>query len=442
MTNFKLSETRRRALLDRWSARRDGQKFFRSPTLRGKLSIKRIEKALRTPGRYTDGNGLILEVREGSASWLFRRQFGRREMWLGLGSLREVGLDEARSRAAAVRTQIANGRDPRAERRKEKAAALLIGEPTPGTTFRVAAERFLNSHAVGWRNVKHVDQWRQTLGKLAHPVIGHIDVAAIDTDAVLRVLEPHWKRVPETASRLRARIERVLDWAKARDLRTGENPARWKGHLDHLLPPRKKFREVRHHAAVPVDEMPEFIVGLRRYEGVSARALEFLILTAARTGEIIGAKWPEIDLEKRVWTIPAARTKTRKEHRVPLSSRAMEILQKLPREDGNEFVFIGGREGAGLSSMAMLELMKHARPGYVPHGFRSSFRDWCAERTNYPREVAEAALAHAIENRVEAAYRRGDLFAKRIRLMTDWGAYIGRPKARGNVVEMRKAARP
>ena len=247
----------------------------------------------------------------------------------------------------------------------------------------------------------------------------------MDTGLVIKALEPIWATKPETAGRVRGRIESVLDWAKARGYREGENPARWRGHVDKLLPNRRKVRAVRNHPALPYSDLPAFMGELRSRTSISARALEFAILTAARTGEVIGATWSELDLKAAVWTIPAARMKAGKEHRIPLSERAVELLNSLPRE--GEFVFIGGRAGKPFSNMAMLELLRGMKPGagYVPHGFRSTFRDWAAERTAYPSEVVEMALAHVIESKVEAAYRRGDLFEKRRRLIDDWGSYCG-----------------
>ena len=270
------------------------------------------------------------------------------------------------------------------------------------------------------------------------PVFGALPVAVVDTAFVMRVIEPIWKEKTETANRVRGRIEAVLAWATVRGFRTGDNPARWKGHLDHLLPARTKVRKVEHHAALPYDEMPEFMVELRAREGMSARALEFVILTAARTGEVIGAIWAEVDLRAMVWTVPGTRMKSGRDHRVPLSNRAVEILAALPHEKKNEHVFIGARRGSPLSNMAMLQLMRDLRPGFVPHGFRSTFRDWCAERTNFPREVAEAALAHVVGDATERAYRRGDALEKRRALMDAWSRYCCSPPVKGEVLPLRR----
>ena len=281
------------------------------------------------------------------------------------------------------------------------------------------------SHEAAWKNPKHRAQWKATLATYAYPVFGDLSVSAIDTVLVQKVLDPIWSTKTETAGRVRGRMEAVLDWAKVRGYREGENPARWRGHLDKLLPNRRKVRAVKNHAALPYSKLPAFTAELRERTGVSAKALEFAILTAARTSKVIGATWSEIDLRSGVWTIPAHRMKAGKEHRVPLTDRALEILRSLPRE--GDFVFMGGRAGKPLSNMALLELMRGMNPGFVPHGFRSTFRDWAADTTAYPSEVVEVALAHAIESKVEAAYRRGDLFEKRRRLMADWARFCGSP---------------
>jgi integrase len=348
---------------------------------------------------------------------------------MGLGPYALVTLAEARAKAVEARKALLEGYDPLEAKVARRAHARF--EAAKGLTFRDCAEQMISSHEAAWKNPKHRAQWRATLATYVFPNFGGLPVAAVDTGLVLRAIEPIWNAKPETAGRVRGRIEAILDWAKARGYREGENPARWRGHLDKLLPNRRKVRKVRNHPAMPYGEIPEFMDTLRARDSVSARALEFAILAAARTGEVIGAKWAEIDLDSITWTIPASRMKSGKEHRVPLSDRAVEVLKSLPRE--SEYVFIGGKAGKPLSNMAMLELLRGMRPGsgYVPHGFRSSFRDWTSERTSYPGEVAEAALAHAIESKVEAAYRRSDLFLKRARLMQDWASFCG-----GSVAEM------
>jgi len=376
------------------------------------------------PGRYHDGGGLYLQVRAADKkAWLFRF----RRKWMGLGPLRDVSLAEARSAAAKCRKMLLAGIDPLEARRSDKRKVLA------GTSFKECAERYIASHQASWRNSKHRWQWSSTLSTYAYPVLGDFPVATVDTGLILKVLEPIWTTKAETASRLRGRIESVLDWAKARDYRQGDNPARWRGHLDHLLPAPRKVRAVNHHAALPYVEMPEFMHALRECEGVAPRALEFVILTAARTGEAIGATWDEIAGD--VWTIPAARMKSGREHRVPLSDAALALLSKMPRE--GQYLFAGMRPNSHLSDTTMLKLLERmGRADLTTHGFRSSFRDWVAERTNYPRDIAEAALAHAISDKTEAAYRRGDALDKRRRLMAEWAKYCSEPAHAGDVVPL------
>ena len=305
-------------------------------------------------------------------------------------------------------------------------------------------ERYIEAHRAGWRNAKHAAQWAATLASYAEPIIGTLPVRAVDTALVMKVLEqevrdapdgrpaPLWATRPETAARLRGRIESILDWARVRGYRDGENPARWRGHLDKLLPARAKVRKVEHHAALPYSELPDFMAALRAQDGIAARALEFAILTAARTGEVIGARWSEIDIGEKLWTIPPERMKAGKEHRVPLSVKAVTILNEMKplaqasdgSTDGSAFVFPGGKRGQPLSNMAFLMLLRRMKRGdLTTHGFRSSFRDWAAERTKFPSEVAEMALAHTVSNKVEQAYRRGDLFERRRRMMTVWSTF-------------------
>lgn len=393
------------------------------------------------PGRYGDGAGLWLHIgKTGGKSWVLRYQRDGRAREMGLGPVDLVSLAEARELAREARRALrVQDIDPIDARRERVVQRRL--EATRAMTFAACAEKYIEAHRAGWKNLKHAEQWPATLSTYAEPVIGKLPVAAIDTALVLKVLEPIWHEKPETAKRVRGRIEQVLDWATAREYRRGDNPARWRGHMDKLLPARSKVRAIKHHSALPYSELPAFMSDLRQREGISARALELLILTALRTGEVISAIWDEIDLTEKVWTVPPARMKAGREHRVPLSDRAVEILKSLPREDENPHVFIGGRKGKPLSNMAMLELMKHIRLGFVPHGFRSTFRDWAAERTSYPNHVAEMALAHVVGDKVEAAYRRGDLFDKRRRLMADWARYCGqKAKVAGEVVPLRREA--
>jgi len=291
-------------------------------------------------------------------------------------------------------------------------------------TFDKCAAAYIEAHKASWKKGKHAEQWRGSLRNYASPVFGSSPVQAIDLGLVMKALEPVWRTKSETASRVRGRIEAVLDWATVRGYRKGENPARWRGHLDKLLPARSKIQKVEHHPALPYHEIAEFTAVLRGQEGIGARALEFLILTAARTGEIIGARWDEVDFEEKIWVVPAARMKAGREHRVPLTGTALAILKQMNGIREGDFVFPGGKKTRPLSNMAMLAVLKRmGRSDLTAHGFRSTFRDWAAERTNFPREVVEMALAHTIESKVEAAYRRGDLFQKRRQLMEAWARF-------------------
>ncbi len=380
----------------------------------------------KKPGRYGDGGGLVLQVSKwGTKAWLFRFEREGRERQMGLGPLSTISLADARRKANEARKLLLDGVNPIAARKKSITRARVA--TARGTTFKQCAEKYIAAHEAGWRNEKHRGQWKSTLASYAYPAIGDLPVSSIDTALVVKIIEPIWTQKSETASRLRGRIESVLDWATVRDFRIGENPARWRGHLDKLLPARGAVRTVKHHAAIPYPDMPAFMTELRDRDGISARALEWTILTAVRTSEAISARWSEIDHSSKSWTIPTERMKARREHRIPLSPRALEILSLLPREDA--FIFPGARKGVPLSNMAMLELMRGMKPGYVPHGCRSTFRDWAAETTSYPNHVVEMALAHVVGNKVEAAYRRGDLFEKRRRLMSDWAKYCSRPAA-------------
>jgi integrase len=379
--------------------------------------------ATRAPGLYADGAGLYLQVTaSGSQSWIFRFKAGTRTRDMGLGSLHSLGLGEAREKAAECRRQRLHGIDP-IEARKAGRAQLQL-EAARALTFDECRDKFITSHKTAWANKKHQKQWEATLKTYASPVFGSQPVQNVDVMLVIRVLEPIWMVKPETANRLRGRIERILDWAKARGFRQGENPARWRGHLDALLPARGKVRRVEHHAALPYDEVGSFITKLREREGLGALALEFAILTAARTNEVLGARWDEIDVDDKAWIVPPSRMKAGREHRVPLSTGALGVLKRLKEVRENDFLFPGQRRNKPLSNMSMLMMLRRmGRKELTVHGFRSSFRDWAAEQTNFPGDVAEAALAHVVGNRTEAAYRRGDLFDKRRRLMQAWAAY-------------------
>jgi integrase len=401
----------------------------------GKLTALKV-KALTAPGRYGDGAGLWLQVRDAEhRSWLFRYTGSGRQRQMGLGPFPDVSLADAREAAHRCRTALRQGQDPIEGRRKAKAAALTA--TSRAVTFRQVADRYLAAHEAAWRNAKHRYQWRATLG-LACEQIGRMPVTVIATGDVMRVLEPIWQEKPETASRLRGRIESVLDYAAAHGWRGGDNPARWRGHLAKLLPPTNKVARVEHHMALPWSHIGGFMAELRDQDGVAARALEFTILTAARTGEVIGATWAEIDLRAGLWTVPAERMKAGREHRVPLPDASLDVLKAVAamRDDpAGGWVFPGAKAGKPLSNMSMIMLLRRMkRPDITVHGFRSSFRDWCAEATNHPREVAEQALAHVLGDRVEAAYRRGDLFEKRRRLMEDWARFCAMPTLPAEVV--------
>ncbi|MGH6680336.1 MAG: tyrosine-type recombinase/integrase, partial [Bradyrhizobium sp.] len=358
-----------------------------------KLSALQVIKATK-PGLYGDGVGLYLRVtKSGAKSWVFRYMLDRRSHEMGLGAIHAVSLAEARQKAADARGLCARGIDPLAS--KSATAAEKRLKEAIQITFKDCAEKYIAAHEKSWRNEKHRAQWRATLETYAHPVIGKLPVASVDTALVTKIIEPLWSTKPETASRLRGRIETVLNWAKARGYREGDNPARWRGHLDNLLPARSKVAKVEHHAALPYDELSAFLSDLRAQDGIAARALEFTILTAARTGETIGAKWSEINLGQGVWTLPAVRMKARREHRVPLAARVVEILSAVGKRADDCFVFAGGKADYSLSNMAMLSVLRRmTRDDITVHGFRSTFRDWAAEQTNFPSEIPEMALAH------------------------------------------------
>jgi integrase len=385
-----------------------------------KLSAKAVQNA--APGKHGDGGGLFLMVsKAGGKSWTFFYSFSARRREMALGPLADLSLAQAREKARELRETIRGGVDPLEARN----AAPADDGDVAAETFGEAVATLLNSLEEGWKNPKHRQQWRNTLKTYCAPFWDK-PVAAVDTDDVLGVLSPIWLTKNETASRLRGRIERVLGAAKVRGKRAGENPARWKEHLDVLLPKRKKKSLRRHHPALPSDQVTAFIDMLRTRRSIAARALEFLILTAGRTGEVLGIQWKEIDLEAKLWTVPAVRMKMGVEHRVPLSGAALAVLTTMSYSNTgpDAFVFPGMRPRKPLSNMAMeMILRREGYDAYTVHGFRSTFRDWCGEETEYPREIAEAALAHSVGNEVERAYRRGDALAKRRALMDDWANY-------------------
>lgn len=372
------------------------------------LTARTVETA--SPGKHNDGDGLMLVVKgTGARSWVLRCQaFGRRRD-IGLGSWPEVTLAVARQKALDTRRLMRDGGDPVAARRRAKASL-----------FRDVAVAAIAAKRDGWRNAKHAAQWTATLSTYAFPKLGSIDVRAIGVEEVLSALKPIWSEKPETASRLRQRIEAVLDYASAKGLRTGHNPARWRGHLDHLLPKPSKVKAVEHHAALDWRLIGSFMADLMQRDGTAARALAFAILTAARSGEIRGMRWSELDMEAAVWTVPASRMKGGREHRVPLSGRAVALLGAPGKPE--HLVFEGDRPGRPLSDMSLTAVLRRMKRAETVHGFRSTFRDWAGEASNFPREVIEAALAHRLKDKAEAAYARGDLFTKRRSLMNEWAA--------------------
>jgi integrase len=391
-----------------------------------RLSAKQAEK-LKTPGRHSDGGGLYLAIDDaGRRRWVFMYVRRGRRVELGLGGGRDMSLAAARTEATALRTLLANGEDPKAVRARN--------DHIP--TFGECADAYVEAMRPSWRNAKHAAQWSMTLKTYAGPIRSR-PVDEITTQDILDILQPLWQRVPETAKRLQGRVENILDAAKAKGQRNGENPARWRGHLDQLLPKRQRLRR-GHHAALPYDEMPAFMADLRSRPAMAARALEFTILTACRTSEVLGATWDEIDVKKKVWTIPARRMKAGREHRVPLSSRSLEIIEAM-RGKGTEGYLFSGPKNTPLSTMAMAMLLRRMKAEVTVHGFRSSFRDWSSETTGFSYEVCEMALAHTITNKAEAAYRRGDLFEKRSKLMAAWTGYCSTPKAE-KIVPLRKHA--
>jgi integrase len=396
------------------------------------LEVAKIAEA----GRYADGGGLYLIVRPARSggfarSWLVRYR-GLEGKWreAGLGGYPQVSLAAARQRASEVRAQAASGQDAIAAKKAVKPLAAEMSDPETGAnpsaapSFKACAEAYVAAHEPTWTNAKHAWQWTNTLRKVVYPVIGDLPVSAIDRQAILRVLDPIWRKTPETANRIRGRIELVLNWAKARGLRDGDNPAVWRGNLQFALPAPNKLRAKQSHSALPVAELPAFVATIAEIDQMSAQALLFTILTAARTSEVLLAKWDEFDLSLRVWTVPAERMKARRAHRVPLSDEAIEVLASASAVRAGDYVFPGARYRRPLSNMALLMLLRRfGRSDLTTHGFRSTFRDWCAESTNFPREVAEAALAHVVGDKVEAAYLRTEFLEKRRALMSAWGAF-------------------
>jgi integrase len=419
----------------------------------GQLTVADVKKAM--PGLMVhDGNGLYLRVRLGkkddkgkdviNKNWLYRYKSGGRLREMGLGSVDAgIGLSDAREIVRRMHAKRVEGIDPIDERRATRAP-----KPKPKLmTFEHAATQYIAGREHTWKNKIHRKQWRDTLRDFAYPIIGKLQCADIETQHICQVLEPIWNEKPETASRLRGRIENVLDWARVKEDRKGENPARWKGRLDQIYPAPAKAKKARrqktgrgaHHPALPYAEAPAFMVELRKVTSVAAKALEFCILTAARTDDVIGAPWGEFDLSGKVWVVPAVRAKTDRDHRVPLSDRAVAILQEMAAIRQNDRVFPGLAEGGGMSNAALRNVLGRLREGITTHGFRSTFKDWISEETNFQPELSELALAHSIKNQAEAAYRRGDQLAKRVKLMDAWAQYLARPITDAKVIRMRKS---
>ena len=395
-----------------------------------RLSARTVESTKKA-GLIADGGGLYLQVGKlGAKSWLYRFMLNGRAREMGLGSLLAVSLANAREKAARCRSLLADGIDPIEARKADRRKNLEVDLKT--INFKAAAEAYIETHEPAWKNTKHASQWRNTLRADAYPIAGNLLVSEIDTEIVMQILRPIWALKPETAGRLRGRIERILDWATVSGFRQGQNPAQWRGHLENLLPAKSRIHSVKHHPAMPYQEVGDFILQLREMDGVAAQALEFTIFTAARSSEVRGALWNEFDFERGLWTIPSSRTKAGKEHRIPLAERPLQIIRNMRDVASAEFVFPGGKPGRGLSDMALLSVLRRLGIKQTVHGFRSSFRDWTAEQTQFPREVAEQSLAHTVGNKVEAAYLRSDLFEKRRHLMQTWATYLDTPK--GQVV--------
>ena len=380
---------------------------------------------LKSVGLWAVGGvgGLYLHVNaRGARSWILRVVVGEKRRDMGLGGYPDVGLADARQKAREARLKIEQGTDPILMRRQAKSELMAL--QASDKTFEQAAGEYIRIHAESWANDKHRKQWESTLSAYAFPVIGKLSLRDIRQEHILKILEPIWTEKTETATRIRGRLESILDWAKVRGLRGGENPAAWKGHLDHMLPAPTRLKNVQHHPAVPVKDMPAFMLQLRQAAGIAAQALDFLILTAARSGEVRGVAWDEVNLDEAIWVVPAERMKMKREHRVPLSKPALEILKRQPRMESTDLVFPAPRSGV-MSDATMAAVLKRMGVKATVHGFRSSFRDWCGDYTNYPRDLAEQCLAHEADDPVEAAYRRGDALERRREIMREWAGFLG-----------------
>ncbi len=408
----------------------------------GALEVKRLKAA----GYHAVGGvaGLMLQVSaSGTASWLLRAKVGDKRREIGLGAYPGVGLALAREKAQQVRDGIAAGVDPVAKRAADRRAIVQqqIDEKALDWTFKRCAEAYIKAMSPGWRNAKHASQWKNTLATYVYPTIGELLVRDIGINHITEIVEPHWSTKTETISRVRNRIELVLDWATVRKYRQGENPARWKGNLDKLLAVRSKVAPITGHKAVAAADLYGFASELRKIEGIGARCLEFVTLTACRSGEARLATWAEIDEATRTWNIPGERMKSGRPHRVPLSDEVVALLEALPRLEGTDLIFPGRLPGKPLSDMTMTKVMRGMGVDAVPHGIRATFSSWCASSTAYPSEVREMALAHAIGDGTVAAYQRSDLFEKRRNLMADWARFINTAPATGsNVVQIRGVA--
>lgn len=403
-----------------------------------KLTADKV-KRLTEAGTHSDGGGLYLQIKpSGSKSWIYRYQINKQRRWMGLGGFPEISLANARKARDQQRLMVKTGTDPLELKRERKekvveqhkqAKALLM-------TFRRCAEEYIEQHEPAWKSRKHAQQWTNTLTTYAYPIIGDMPADNINIEHILQILKPMWLEKTETATRVRNRIELVLDYASTLQYRSGDNPARWRGNLAHLLAKPTKIKKVKHHTALPYDDLAEFMVKLGAAQGLAAKALTLTILCATRTSETLFATWPEIDLKKKTWVIPASRMKAEKEHRIPLSTAAVALLEALKAEAASDFLFPGMKLGKPLSNMSMTNVLRRMDRGDLTvHGFRSTFRDWIAEKTNYPQRVAETALAHKLKDGAEAAYQRGDLLEKRSQMMHAWADYCLSKKSK--VVKLR-----
>ena len=404
-----------------------------------KLSAKKVETE-KEPGWHADGNGLYLQVsKTGAKSWVYRYQVNSKEKWHGLGAYtKKNSLGEARLAAAECKQLRKEGIDP-VEHKKELAIKKAIGEANT-LTFQECAEQYIDSHKSGWKNAKHETQWTNTLTTYAYPIIGDLPVQSVDINYVLKVLEPIWYTKTETASRIRQRMENILDWATVRSYRTGDNPALWRGRLDKILPKRNKVQKPKHFAAMDYRELPEYFKSLREKDSIASKALAFTILTATRNGEARAITYSELNQKEAIWIIPDDRMKADREHRIPLTKEALDIIQEMAlfKRESDDFIFTGLKAKRPISEAALLKLVKSTHPTLTVHGFRSTFRDWCAEQTYFPREVAEAALAHSLKDKTEAAYQRGDIFEKRRKLMSAWTDYCLSSKKQAKVIPIKK----